>query len=60
MKLKFNSIFSNEMLIYMELRMSSMSKNTFRLDGYRLMSFDRFLCSRSYEDELVAEEVINE
>lgn len=60
MRLEFNSIFSSEMQTYMELRMSFRSKNTYRLDGYRLMSFDRFLCSKAYKDGLVPEEVINE
>lgn len=48
------------MQTFMELRMSSMSKNTYRLDGYHLMSFDRFLCDKAYEGELVPEEVVNE
>lgn len=60
MRLKFSSIFRNDMQTFMELRMSSMSKNTYRLDGYRLMSFDRFMCDKAYADELVPEEVINE
>jgi len=34
--------------------------NTYRLDGYRLMSFDRFLCDKEYKEEVVPEDVIND
>ena len=60
MRLKFNSIFRSDMQTYMELRMCSMSKNTYRLDGYRLMFFDRFLCDKDHKEELVSEKDINE
>lgn len=56
----FSSIFKEELHAYMDIRINSMAKNTYRLDCYRLTSFDRYLCSISFDSEIVTQEIINE
>lgn len=56
----FYSIFKDDMQSYTERRIHSMAWNTYRLDYYRLSSFDRFLVSKSFEQEIVPQELVNE
>lgn len=56
----FNSIFKEELQAYMDIRIKSMTWNTYRLDCYRLCSFDRYLCSISFDSEIVTQKIINE
>ncbi|MDF1618722.1 tyrosine-type recombinase/integrase [Petrocella sp. FN5] len=44
----------------MDLRASTFAWNTYRLDYYRLSSLDRFLCSRSFDQIIVSQELIND
>lgn len=45
---------------YMELRARSMAWNTYRQDYYRLSSLDRFLCFKSFVQEVVTQDLIGE
>lgn len=59
-RVTFNSIFREDMQSYIDLRINSMAWNTYRLDCYRLSSFDQFLCLKSFDQDIVPQEVINE
>jgi integrase len=56
----FQSIFKDDMKTFMELRVSSMAWNTYRLDYYRLSSLDRFLCSLSFDQSIITQDLIND
>lgn len=60
MQPRFSSIFKEELQAYMDIRINSMAWNTYRLDCYRLSSFDRYLCSISFDSEIVTQETIND
>lgn len=55
----FNSIFKEELQAYMDIRIKSVAWNTYRLDCYRLSSFDRYLCLISFDGVIVNQEIIN-
>lgn len=56
----FNSCFKEDMQSFMEYRIATYAWNTYRLDNYRLSSFDRFLTEISYDEEIVPQSVINQ
>lgn len=56
----FGSRFKEDMLSFLELRINSTARNTYRLDLYRLSSFDSFLTDISFEEEVVPQELIND
>ncbi|MHC1747333.1 MAG: tyrosine-type recombinase/integrase [Cellulosilyticaceae bacterium] len=60
MKFHFQSVFKDDMQLYMELRINSMAWNTYRLDCYRLSSFDRFLRAKNFKQDIVSQDIINE
>ena len=45
---------------FMEYRVATFAWNTYRLDNYRLSSFDRYLTKISYNDEIVPQTIINQ
>ena len=55
----FKSCFKDDMQSFMEYRVATFAWNTYRLDNYRLSSFDRYLTKISYNDEIVPEASIN-
>lgn len=59
-KPSFNSIYKDDLQAYLDIRINSMAWNTYRLDFYRLSSFDRYLCSISHDSDIVPQEIINE
>lgn len=56
----FNSCFKEDMQLFMEYRTATFAWNTYRLDNYRLSSFDRFLTKISYDKEIVSQTIINQ
>ncbi len=55
----FNSCFKDDMQEFMKFRTTSFAWNTYRLDNYRLSSFDRYLSKIEYGSEIVPQDVIN-
>lgn len=53
----FNSCFKEDMQLFMEYRTATFAWNTYRLDNYRLSSFDRFLTKISYDKEIVSQTI---
>lgn len=45
----FKSCFKDDMQSFMEYRVATFAWNTYRLDNYRLSSFDRYLTKISYK-----------
>ena len=56
----FKSCFKDDMQSFMEYRVATFAWNTYRLDNYRLSSFDRYLTKISYNDEIVPQTIINQ
>lgn len=56
----FKSCFKEDMQSFMEYRVATFAWNTYRLDNYRLSSFDRYLTKISYNDEIVPQTIINQ
>lgn len=56
----FKSCFKDDMQSFMEYRVATFAWNTYRLDNYRLSSFDRYLTKISYNDEIVPQAIINQ
>ena len=56
----FNSCFTDDMQSFMESRVATFAWNTYRLDNYRLSSFDRYLTKISYNDEFVPTPIIKQ
>lgn len=56
----FNSCFKDDMQLFMEYRTATFAWNTYRLDNYRLASFDRFLTKISFDKEIVPQTIINQ
>ena len=56
----FNSCFKDNLYSYLEYRSATFAWNTYRLDCYRLASFDRFLTKMSFNKETVPLTIINQ
>lgn len=56
----FNCCFKDDMQLFMEYRAATFAWNTYRLDNYRLASFDRFLVKISFNEEIVPQAIINQ
>lgn len=56
----FNSCFKEDMQSFMEYRAATFAWNTYRLDNYRLSSFDKFLTKISFDEEVVPQTIINQ
>lgn len=56
----FDSCFKDDMKLFMEYRIETFTWNTYRLDNYRLGSFDRFLTKISFNKEIVPQTIINQ
>ena len=56
----FKSCFKDDMQSFMEHRVATFAWNTYRLDNYRLSSFERYLTKISYNDEIVPQTIINQ